>query len=582
MLPALQIGGRVGLSADKFRHGKFRIGPFWSFIFTMRNTIIFTISIWLLLIGTLAFFITKKEAETPWDDRPSIYLHIKQNLDSSGELRAEGETLPDDELMYEENDIRWAEGGKDGVLGAAEATDSNEETAKNAAELIDAVSRRNKLADKVALYNLLTENSTLDFVDLALDKIVELESPIEPYLHKFIRRLVAESPDREPVKFGIALLGRIKDEADLELITLLGKHEEFTLYSAVAVINILEEPDSVLWEMAKAVDGWGRIQVVERLANTDNPEIKNWLISEGYKNSIMYEYLAYTCAVAGDLDIVLSRPTVSADMLESAGDIINALIIGGPAEDIDDYEHAANVVSDYLRHLEHNAATLKQFIIVHDILEFLTVSDEEWASKEKGGWEKHDRFALAKTAERIANNPEWKKLVLENLDTDDEALFWYVKGSAEILNIDIWDAHWKRLNEATLDRGRWCNVMAAATSSKIDEVLILANQVLPLNEIASGPTEELGLGKEYKAHSTLNCILQELGRFPGKGIELIKAGLQSPAIINRYRSLYALSEWGQEKWPDVMVDFLKKIKAAEPDDNVRESIEKLLKGETLE
>jgi len=525
---------------------------------------------------------TKKQAEAPWGDRPSIYSIIKQNLDSSGKLRAEGEALPDDELVSEQNDIQWAAGGRDSVLGGAEASESTEETAKSAAELIDAVARRNEFADKVALYNLLAKNVTLDFVDLAIEKTAELEPPVEPYLHKYLRRLVVESPDREPVKFGIALLGMIKDEADLELITLLGKHEEFTLYSAVAVINILEEPDFVLWEMAKAVDGWGRIEAVERLASTANPEIKHWLIAEGYKNSITYEYLAYTCAVAGDLHIALSRPSVSADLLDSAGDIIEALMAGGTAEGINDYEHAASVVSNYLRHLEHKEPTLKEFVIVHNILIFLSVSDQEWVFRGECGWEKHDHVALAKTAEQITSNPEWKKLVFENLDTDDEALFQYVNRSAEILNIDIWDAHWKRLNEAPLDYGRWFYVMAAVTSSQIDDVLIFANRVLPLNEIASGPAEELGLGDEYNAHSILACIVLQLRRFPGKGIELIKAGLQSPVIKNRYRSLKALSAWDQEKWPDGMIDFLEKVKAAEPDDEVLALIEELLKGETLE
>ena len=106
-----------------------------------------------------------------------------------------------------------------------------------------------------------------------------------------------------------------------------------------------DEPDVVLWELAKTVDGWGRIHIVERLAETERPEIKDWLLREGYRNSIMYEYLAYTCATAGNLLTALSGEHVDRDLLTSAGDIIQALISGGPAEDMDGYEEGATAVT---------------------------------------------------------------------------------------------------------------------------------------------------------------------------------------------------------------------------------------------
>src|SRR5262249_22226983 len=146
---------------------------------------------------------------------------------------------------------------------------------------------------------------------------------------------VTESPDREPVKFGIAILGLFREPRDRDLFETLGRHDEFTLFCAVALANLSDDPDEALWTLARNVSGWGRIHTVERLARTENPAVKNWLLREGYRNSVMYEYLAATCARTGGLLLALSEDHVDRELLTGAGEIIQALIAGGPAEGID-------------------------------------------------------------------------------------------------------------------------------------------------------------------------------------------------------------------------------------------------------
>ena len=103
------------------------------------------------------------------------------------------------------------------------------------------------------------------------------------------------------MKLGIALLGVMAIKKHESIIQTLGKHDEFTLYAAVALSNMFEDPSKPMWELAKSVDGWGRIQVVERLVPTDDEEIQRWLRLEGFRNSVMYEYLAHPAAVHGRL-----------------------------------------------------------------------------------------------------------------------------------------------------------------------------------------------------------------------------------------------------------------------------------------
>ncbi len=109
-----------------------------------------------------------------------------------------------------------------------------------------------------------------------------------------------------------------------------------------------------------------------------------------------------------------------------------------------------------------------------------------------------------------------------------------------------------------------------------------AEETLPLQTIASGPTEVLGVGPEFRYHSALDSLLQELRRFPGKGWPLIQAGLQSPTVRNRNMAIQALAAWNRTTWPVEAEPLLKLAIKLEPNDQTRENMAKTLAGESLE
>ena len=132
----------------------------------------------------------------------------------------------------------------------------------------------------------------------------------------------------------------------------MGLHDEFTVYSTIAIANLSDNVENDLWELAQKVDGWGKIQLVDRLARPELKQpIKDWLIYEGYKNNIMYEYLAYTCAVNGLLHKKLETEQIEHKLFKSTSDIIEALIVEhSPSEDIRAYSYASQVIQDFIRH----------------------------------------------------------------------------------------------------------------------------------------------------------------------------------------------------------------------------------------
>jgi len=80
------------------------------------------------------------------------------------------------------------------------------------------------------------------------------------------------------VAAGIVLLGLAGDARDRELLLLLGTLEELTLYAAVALQRSQPDRDQAIYALARRVDGWGRIQAVEQLRGTQDPEIRAWLL----------------------------------------------------------------------------------------------------------------------------------------------------------------------------------------------------------------------------------------------------------------------------------------------------------------
>ncbi|WP_345472712.1 hypothetical protein [Actinoallomurus oryzae] len=131
------------------------------------------------------------------------------------------------------------------------------------------------------------------------------------------------------------------------MLLLLGALEELTLYAVVALMKTQPDRQRAVYELARWVKGWGRIHAVERLEGSDDPEIKAWLLREGFRNDVMNEYLAHLAATTGDLYTALLGPDVDKALFEGAGGILAALALGGPAKDMTDYDDGVPTMHRY-------------------------------------------------------------------------------------------------------------------------------------------------------------------------------------------------------------------------------------------
>jgi hypothetical protein len=182
------------------------------------------------------------------------------------------------------------------------------------------------------------------------------------------------------------------------------------------------------------------------------------------------------------------------------------------------------------------------------------------------------RRQLIDDCTEIVNRPIWSDLASTDLQSADPETFWRAERAYRILDLPTLPALVGRLRQDPLDSGPWFHAITQADATTIDDILALAEQLLPLTAIATGPADETGLGQPYAAHQCLDFVVQDLGKWPGRGWTLIAAALTSPVTRNRNMAINALTQWPRDTWPDTAMPALRTALLAEPTDSVRQRL----------
>jgi hypothetical protein len=495
----------------------------------------------------------------PWEGRPSLYQHVASRIDpETGRLPQSAERLPDEEDGAK---IRWAAGAIDGVMGhhagSADEELRTKQLGKAIGDLLGAAT-----ASNLAHVHRLSKDSLLGIIDHLTEALPGDERVDPDRLHQLGRLLALEAPDRETVKLGVALMGLIQGPDDSEIFATLGVHEEFTLFCAVALTRQNAEPEERLWELARRVDGWGRIQIVERLSQTENPKIRAWMLRDGFRNAVMDEYLAHTCATTGRLHEALCAAEVDDHLLAGASGILRALAQGGPAQDLSDYEHAEHAVSSFVALLERRTLDIRQIEALDALVRRSELSGE-----------------LCTRIESLRSSDAATMTVRQGLRSLDRVTFGQADQAARARGIPTFEEHAARLRDHSGDSGyHLFRLMQESDEERIDQALEVALLRIPLAEVATGAADEMGLGPGKERYHLLDFVLQELARFPGRGIQFLLAGLRSPVVRNRNMVARALAAWGSERWSEELRHALTHAAACEPVPEVKERLERVAAG----
>ncbi len=370
----------------------------------------------------------------PWGDRPSIYPHVEQYIRALEETRSFNNdfALLPDEPHRAEGEFGFAPGALEGMLARADHNGVQEmlADADDAPEPQEAPTPDDPVAALQALVEAATDATAVRFyaalrqqpagpTAMALWRALDAgDMPVERVTAIGLW-LATGAADREAVKIGIALLCRSHCTAYREVFITLGRHEEFTHFCTEAFRQTEEQPDRFLWEMAKYLIHWGRVSLIEALADTTDPDIQRWMLTEGYENAVHEDESILICAQAGRLVEALRDPEPAADVLEGAGCILSHLM--HPTYHmhlIDEYPDAIEATTRYLQHQLQYPITLETFFRVRSIRSYLS---EEYPKRYpmSQSWQAVKDELLA-VADAILARPGWAELAREGLASDNK------------------------------------------------------------------------------------------------------------------------------------------------------------------
>src|SRR5439155_12049922 len=123
--------------------------------------------------------------------------------------------------------------------------------------------------------------------------------------------------------------------------------------------------------------GWGKVSLVERLSESDRPEIRDYLLREGLENVPNLEgYVALPIAMRYKLHDMLEGSTADPGLLRGAARILHTLtfeaVDGGPNGNIVDYPEGGLAVERFVAHFVRVASSTEEFLIVTLILLFVS------------------------------------------------------------------------------------------------------------------------------------------------------------------------------------------------------------------
>lgn len=492
----------------------------------------------------------------------SLYEYIRAAVEP---LKETGD-LPDFSLPLDpDTKIPFADGAYDGIalyhMGASEMSDEAKEL------MIKAVQTASN-GDIEAAEHLFAElgktERAIRLIDEFQDYIIANRDSIPAgELYKFAVYAVTKSCDTECVKFGLSILELLNIEDNEEIravVTVLGLSEEFTLFSVFVMLRWRDGNEKIAY-LARMTHGWGRIHAIERLeANTD--EIRKWLLREGVHNTVMPAYSALTCwNKSGAAELLRSDETLSDEDFKGLCGLFDALLDEGPCAGISAVENAEEMLSEFLNKANGRELDIDDYEVVRNIRNY----DEE-----KG--------KIAELCADILNSEKCRERV-EIAVKDGKAV-----ELAKELGIDC-KSDILRLLETDLEDHCYLCVHLMSDNEYRAKVITLFGEKLPLDELKAAPSTELGLGKEFKKQQCLDAIVQHLGGYPLEGTDLIETSLQCAPTRNRNMALNALQSWVNTKKTPLSellpktFGLLQRLKEVEPDEKVREKMEKLLNGE---
>ena len=484
----------------------------------------------------------------------SIYNRIKEALQPDG-------TLPGDFMLRQSpsQGLQFADGAMDGTIRYHMGPTENPDISGLTLVLEMASQERFRDSANALITHFQQGGMMLPVMDALQDWVYDHTEKLSPEaLGRFARTLLVQSADVESVKFAITVLEILDQEPTEELkeiLLTLAASEELTLF-CLFLLSSFAEGNDIIYSLAKKLKGWGKIHAVSMLKPA-TPDMQSWLLKEGWQNEIMPEYSAIVAIKRGKLLDELTKGTANKEMFSLAGQLIDASLADSPVPGLGKYKYTDELLAAYLTWAKQYANEVEDYSTIFDIRDF--VENGSLVGKDK----------LLNSCNALLESESCIHCLESAMDMGEG----FYLGKA--LGLD----YGKRAMETL--RREWNNKydlidLLLPDKQFVDEVIAIFEEELPLEEMASGPANELGNSEEYLDYAILSYVIQGLKNVPGKGENLICTGLYAPVIGCRNIALSTIEAWRKADFQLTgrMLDTLARLKEREVHEATRKRVEK--------
>lgn len=463
----------------------------------------------------------------PWNHKEKIVPFIQQQIQTHNKIV--DDCLPDDEYLYDENHPRLAAGFSDHFTDDMPTPLYVKKLLKLFKKQLNHPTNKTRKAtyeeiifDNIASYG---EEFIKRFEQAQLD---------ESLVQKEALWLLEHAAHREVVKFSITVLGCTNCEKYHELLFPIGMHEEFTSYVIFALKNGTKQGNNQIWQLAQSVHGWGKITAIEQLEAT-TPEIKHWLLTKGCEDIIMSDYLAYTCAIKGELAVALYQDTISKELYAGAGLIIQTLLNEEVEQDIEDYLFENAILFRFVNHARIHCQTLEDFYPIMRISEFLNADEDIWEERSNDQWKQGERSSIKQMIQPMLTDPKWSQLVMDALQQDKDIDLKALE-IARFYQLNIIPNLFELLEKYPTNSEIYFAIMDTNNRQHILDLCTFAENHLLLSSLSN------------EEEDCLRYIVQDLHEHEGVGLPLIQAALESDAGVIQFQALSVLEVWTPSIW----------------------------------
>lgn len=453
----------------------------------------------------------------------SIYLRMEDSIQRYG-------VLPKDFILEQktikENEIAYAPGALEGICSHHLASGGN---AKDFCQLIkeclDMDPKEVLLKFEAGVFG------EFQIATIRKELLQEIYENRQEYHAGALKRLGATfvtcGQKIISVKLGLCLLNLFdlsENEGAKRILKVLAHSEEFTDYVIWNVVSWEEkEAQDFYFEMAQKLTGWGKINVVEAM-KADTREKKEWLLCHGCKNSVLYAYLGYECAMKSDMYERLQTGNFSDEEFAGASDIMSGLLDEGPCQGISALEEPVDFACLYLEECRKHNWDAEQVALITDIASYFKTSEIENAQ------------VVVERAKDVLERLDMNAFIVENMENSMHNCMRI----AQMYEIDMAE-HLLRLMKMDFEKYyKFCSYFFEK-EKYVDEFIDLCDRKIDYTKFQTGMGNALGLGA-IQGDIRLDMIVQYLHRCYHKGAKMIQVCIQSP--ITRWRNVAAKAMQG--------------------------------------